>query len=161
MPKNCDNTSVGVIIERGGDIALLKRAKFPVGMAPPAGHIDEHGSPLLAGINEVREELGLVIEPYSLIRTAITARRVENRCRRAGGDHHLWWVYEAQHSEGELDPSNDETQGAAWYPSEMVQSLVDRTRDRQLGRIAARDWNENPGLEQVWLDFFVELGYAK
>ena len=97
MAKICDNTSVGVIIRgSGGKYALLKRAKFPVGIAPVAGHIDDHGSPVQAALDEAEEELGLIIEPSDLMPTEIAARRVDNVCSREGGGHHIWSVYEAE-----------------------------------------------------------------
>ena len=75
MPKNCDNKSVGVIIQNPeGEVALLRRAKFPVGMAPVAGHVDEHGSPEQAAIDEAAEEVGLHISLSGLRSTIIQAR---------------------------------------------------------------------------------------
>jgi len=62
MENLCDNKSVGVIVQNdGGDILLLHRARFPFGMAPPAGHIDDHGSPEQAAVTEVFEEVGLTL----------------------------------------------------------------------------------------------------
>ncbi len=161
MAKECDNTSVGVIIERDDKIALLKRAKFPIGIAPPAGHIDEHGNPEQAAVNEVREELGLIIAISGLQRTAITNRRVDNICRRSGGDHHNWWVYTTSQAEGELAPSIEETKGAAWYNISVVQALADRTQAFEREELTPDEWEQNPGLEPVWRDFFHELGYVE
>src|SRR5487761_1087297 len=94
MSKICDHTSVGVIIhDQMGSLALLKRAKFPVGIAPAAGHIDDHGSPEQAARDEVYEELGIKVT--DLAKTSISNRRVENKCRREGGDYHYWYVFEA------------------------------------------------------------------
>jgi 8-oxo-dGTP pyrophosphatase MutT (NUDIX family) len=161
MAKICDNKSVGVIIERDGKIALLKRAKFPIAIAPPAGHIDDHGSPEQAAIDEVNEELGLVIASVDLKPTAIANRRVENRCRREGGDHHFWWVFQADKTLGELKPSEDETQGAGWYTREELQELASRAKSLLAADAPQEDWQQNPGLEPVWLDFLSELGYVK
>jgi NUDIX domain len=73
MTKQCDNTSVGVVIrDAEGRFALLKRAKFPVGIAPAAGHIDDHGSPEQAALDEVREELGIVLTLDELKKPALT-----------------------------------------------------------------------------------------
>ena len=161
MSKNCDNMSVGVIIQNSeGKIALLKRARFPVGIAPPAGHVDDHGSPKQAALDEVREELGLIIAPDNLRPTGIQERKVNNQCRRPGGDHHVWWVYEANEFSGELVPDPEETKGADWYDATQLQSLADRTKAFRAGSVPADEWGANPGLEEIWLDFLVELGYV-
>lgn len=159
--KTCDNLSVGVVIRSPeGNHALLKRAKFPIGMAPVAGHIDEHGGPEIAAINEAWEEVGLTIAPDDLVVTAIKDRRVNNTCRRTGGDHHVWTVYEAARFSGDINPDPDETKGAEWYTPEQVQAFADRTKAFLAGEINPNDWEENPGLEDVWLAFYVELGYV-
>lgn len=161
MKKRCDNTSVGVIIrDSQGRFALLKRAIFPVGIAPAAGHIDDHGSAEQAAKDEVHEELGIVLN--DLGKTVIDARRMDNVCRRPGGDHHVWSVYEATVPTGTtLKPDKDETKGAGWYSAEQLQALADRTRAYHTGNVSEADWQANPGLEEVWLSFMVELGFVK
>ncbi len=162
MTKTCDNTSVGVIIKNiDGKFALLERAKFPIGIAPVAGHIDDHGSAEQAAIDEAEEELGLTIEPADLLATKITNRRVNNQCRRPGGDYHVWTVYEAEQFLGDLSPDPEATKGAAWYTAAQLQKLADRTKARRAGKIADEEWAKNPGLEGTWLDFLTELGYVK
>ncbi len=159
--RNCDNMSVGVIIRSPeGEFALLKRARFPIGIAPPAGHIDEHGRPEQAAVAEVHEELGLMIALDGLRNTVIQGRRVNNQCRRPGGDHHDWRVYESTEYSGVLTPDADETQGAGWYDPDQLQALADRTKAFQAGQLSQAAWETNPGLEEVWLDFFTELGYV-
>lgn len=161
-PKVCDHTSVGVVLEdKQGNVLLLKRAKFPVGMAPPAGHIDDHGSPEQAAVDEVREEVGLMILPTALNKTAIQKRRTNLPCRRIDGDHHDWWIYKATDYSGDLRPSEDETKGAAWYSPGELQALADRTREFKAGGITIADYQANPGFDEVWLGFMVELGYVK
>lgn len=161
MAKECDNLSVGVIIENDDKIALLKRAKFTIAIAPPAGHIDEHGSPEQAAINEVSEELGLIISLGGLLKTVIDGRNVSNRCRRIGGDYHKWWVYRTTDFSGTINPSQDETQGAGWYSRQEIQSLADCAKLLKEGKISEEEWCENPGLEVVWYDFMSELGYIE
>ena len=159
MAKICDNTSVGVIIiNSGGKVALLKRANFPIRIAPPAGHIDDHGSAVQAALDEVEEEIGLIIDPSDLMPTAISERRIDNPCSRTGGDHHVWTVYRAEQFLGDIDPDPEETQGAEWYSKKQLQRLADRTKDYKAGKIPESEWKENPGLEEVWLDFMLELG---
>lgn len=161
MPKNCDNTSVGVIIERNRNIALLRRARFPIAMAPPAGHIDDHGSPEQASLDEVAEELGLIIALGGLKKTPINNRYVNNRCRRPGGDHHYWTVFTASQFSGELNPSADEAKGAGWYPIAQVQHLADLTAAYARGEYSEEEWQARPGLEPVWVTFMAELGYIQ
>lgn len=161
MAKYCDHTSVGVILrDQEGKFALLKRALFPVGIAPAAGHIDDHGSPEQAAIDEAEEELGVSVKD-KLQRTAIYDRRVDNTCRREGGDYHHWSVFEATIEPTELRPSPDETKGASWYDQNKLQALADRTEDYHAGKIAKDEWEANPGLEEVWVPFLSELGYIK
>ena len=161
MTQPCDNLSVGVIIEQNDKIALLKRAKSPIAMAPPAGHIDDHGSPEQAAVDEVFEEIGLSITSDGLVPTVISNRRVNNQCRRVNGDHHTWWVYRATKFEGTIAPCADETQGANWYTKKELQAFADRTRSLVAANSTQADWQENPGLEETWLAFFIELGYIK
>ena len=156
--KICDNTSVGIVIrDKAGNFALLKRAKFPIAIAPVAGHIDDHGSPEQAALDEVSEELGLTV--INLTKTPIYNRRMENKCRRIGGDHHNWYVFTTTVADTAMKPSEDETRGAGWYDKEQLQALVDRTKAYQAGEIAEDAWAENPGLEVVWVTFMSELGY--
>ncbi len=161
MEKYCDNLSVGVILTNDNDeLALLTRGKFPIGIAPPAGHVDTHGSLEQAAIDEVREELGVMLAIEGLRRTAIADRRVDNVCRREGGDHHVWTVYEA-HVEAavQLMPDPEETKGAKWYKPEVVRALAERTRQYQLGNIDEAAWSDQPGIEPIWVDFMQETGY--
>ena len=160
MEKYCDNRSVGIILRNHhGGYALLKRGRFPIGIAPPAGHIDTHGNPEQAAVDEAREELGVQLAVAALRKTAIYERRVENVCRRIGGGHHVWNVYEAETEQLDLTPDPDETHGAAWYSSTALQVLANRTRRFQKGQIQHTAWAEQPGLEEVWLGFLNELGH--
>lgn len=158
MSKICDNLSVGVIIrDNSGNIALLKRAKFPVGISPVAGHVDDHGSPEQAAKDETSEEMGLTV--LDLKKTKIYGRLVNNVCRREGGDHHTWYVYETTVEDTVLRPSEDETKGASWYDQNQLQAFADRTKAYHEGKISEAEWEENPGLEDVWVSFLSELGY--
>jgi 8-oxo-dGTP pyrophosphatase MutT (NUDIX family) len=165
MPKVCDNKSVGVIIQNPeGELALLKRARFPIGYAPPAGHADladEHATIEQAALDEVHEEVGLTIAVGGLRKSIIDERRVDNQCRREGGSFHEWTVYEADEYTGDIMPDPDETAGAAWYGYGAVQALADRTKAYRAGQVDQDDWATNPGIEPIWLDFLVELGYVE
>jgi 8-oxo-dGTP pyrophosphatase MutT (NUDIX family) len=162
MTKECDHKSVGVLLRNErNELALLERGRFPIGIAPPAGHVDDHGTPEQAAIEEVSEEVGVIVALDGLKRTAVRDRRVGNVCRRENGDHHVWNVYEAAVTYPVLHADPDETKGAAWYAMDAVQELAARTKAYQEGRISEQQWAENPGLEEVWLAFLTELGYVR
>lgn len=157
--KVCDNKSVGIIIHGPQDsYALLRRAFFPIGYAPAAGHVDAHGSPEQAAIDEAHEELGLTIAPADLNKTAIAGTRFNNHCRRKGGTFHDWWVFDVTKFTGELVPDPTETKGAAWYGAQDLQLLADRTRQYQAQMIDQQDWQNEPGLEEVWVTILEQLG---
>jgi 8-oxo-dGTP pyrophosphatase MutT (NUDIX family) len=157
----CDHTSVGVIIENpDGHLAMVKRARFPVGYAPVAGHIDQHDTPRLAALAETEEELGVVLEDSFLVPTAISCRTVNNCCRRTGGSYHTWWVYRVTLTAWvELIHDPDEALEALWLAPEMVENLATRTRAYRSGELSSTAWINNPGIEDVWLEFLAELHY--
>lgn len=157
----CDHTSVGVlIVDPEERVLLIEREKYPFGMAAPAGHMDpeDGGDPERAALREVREETGLIIAAGGLVRTSIEGRRVSNNCRR-NGQYHNWWVYTTTDYEGDLDPKVDEAKNAGWYDRQALQDLAQRTHAYEAGRIAEDDWVKNPGLEDVWLKFVLELKF--
>ncbi len=160
--KVCDNKSVGVIIrDTAGMVVLIKRANFPIGYAPVAGHIDDHGSVEQAAVDEVQEEVGLIITMEDLGSTSIAERRYTNHCRRQGGTYHDWWVFFVDKYQGEIKPDPNETKGADWYDVVELQRLADRTREYQAQMIEQADWEADPGLEETWVDMLVELGLIR
>ena len=154
MEKYCDHKSVGVILTNEYDeIALLKRARFPIAIAPPAGHIDSHGTPEQAAVEEVYEEIGIQIDPEDLVKTSRVNRRVFNVCRREGGDYHDWTVYEARVAKGDLRADPNETTGAEWYSRDTFRILIE---------MSVRQTISTPNaIEPIWLDFMTELGYIE
>ncbi len=150
----CDNQSVGVVITQPtGEVLLLDRARFPFGLAAPAGHVDEHGSLEQAATTEVFEEVGLII-PIRGLEKVIDARRINNQCRRQNGDYHIWTVYTTSTDATQLRASSDETKGANWYSREQLWQVAENTRQQQIGRYAG-----NLVFEPIWMDFLTELGY--
>lgn len=158
MTKVCDNTSVGVVLrDEEGNLALLKRGRFPVGIAPAAGHIDDHGSPEQAAVDEVFEEIGVTLEVKDLS-PLIVARDIPNVCRRPNGDHHVWTVYAATVPTGTIiTPDKEQTKGARWYTAAEVAELAQRTRAYRHGDVPEESWQQDPGLEEIWLDFLTKL----
>lgn len=151
--KKCDNKSVGLLVWRGGKLLLIERKKFPFGFAPPAGHVDDHGSFERAARAELKEEVGLDAENLILI----VEGRKENKCRREGGDWHYWMIYEAQAS-GSVDRSLDETKQVGWFNKVEIKNLALRTEMYNKGDVPEEEWEKSPGLEQVWFEWFKEVG---
>lgn len=150
--KVCDNKSVGMIIRKGETILLIERKKPPYGFAPPAGHVDDKGSFDNAAKEEVEEEVGLNVVNVTLV----TEGRKENPCRRPGGSWHYWKIYEVETS-GEVKRSEDETKQAGWYTVDQIKTLAQRTVSYKAGEISEDDWQNSPGIEPVWCEWFKEL----
>ncbi|MEE1823766.1 NUDIX hydrolase [Streptomyces sp. BE20] len=148
--KTCDNTSVGVFItDHRGRYLMFDRATFPVGAAPAAGHIDDHGSARDAARAEVEEELGLTV----------TGCWRDNPCRRrpgARGTGHDWTVYRAT-VVGDLVPSARETKNVRWIPPVALQELVDRTVAYAHGRVTDAEFEAEPGIEPVWVQWLADV----
>lgn len=151
-PKRCDHTSVGVMVWREGKLLMIERKNFPFGFAPPAGHVDEHGSYEDAARKELQEEVGLLVRRLKLL---IEGRK-DNHCKREDGTWHFWKVYVAT-AEGELKRSEDETKQAGWFTKDDLQRLADRTRQYLDGQIPDEEWQAEPGLEPIWFDWLREL----
>lgn len=148
----CDNKSVGMIIKNGENILLIERKKFPFGFAPPAGHVDDKGSFENAAKEETEEEVGLTPRNVELILEG----RKENPCRREGGTWHYWKIYQFE-ADGEIKRSEDETKQAGWFSVDQIKSLVQRTKSYLAGEILEEEWQQSPGLEPVWVEWFKEL----
>ncbi len=153
MPKICDHTSVGMIIEKEDKILLIERAKFPKGFACPAGHVDADSSYESAAQRELKEEVGLETENLKLL----IEMRMENPCRRDDGTWHHWKVYHVEWH-GDVERSLDETKKVGWYAKEEIKALGERTERYLDGKIDEEEWDKNPGLEPVWYDWFKKLG---
>lgn len=154
--KVCDNASVGVIVKNAaGEYLMFERATFPPGVAPAAGHVDEHGTVEEAARAEVHEELGLTVD--FLMRVGGGWRR--NRCRRQPGPRgigHQWTVFHATVT-GDLNPSARETRNARWITADELQTLADRTATYARGALTDAQWAETPGIEPVWIAWLYDL----
>ena len=150
----CNHTSVGIIVERYGSLLLIERQKFPIGMAVPAGHVDEGETYEQAAYRELFEETGL--EAHGLI-LVIEGRRYQS-CRRPGGSFHDWKVYRAHvtHSQ-ELRENTDECKRIDWYTPEYVAHLAKRTELYVAQQLSPAQWQASPGLEVVWYQFLRNL----
>lgn len=155
--RSCDNTSVGVLITNPARCYLMiTRAKFPIGIAPVAGHVDEHGSPYDAALAETQEEVGLDVTSLDLVAEGWRG----NVCRRASARPargHQWWIFQAQ-TAGFVKASREETRGARWYSPAQLQVLTWRTASYARGLVLEEDWERQPGIEPVWCRWLVERG---
>jgi 8-oxo-dGTP pyrophosphatase MutT (NUDIX family) len=154
----CDHRSVGIdIVGTDGARLMLERVKPPVGIAPAAGHVDEHGSPEYAARAETVEELGLTVISLNLM----VGDWVPNRCRRdvvPGCDvGHLWTIYRAKVT-GDINPGADEARNVAWRSADQVHDLVNRTVGYARGEITGAEFADVPGLEPVWVCWYARLG---
>lgn len=152
MPKICDHTSVGMIVQKDGKILLIERANFPKGFACPAGHVDGDETYEISAARELKEEVGLDTTDLQLL----IDKRKENPCKREGGTWHHWKIYKTE-AAGDVVRSLDETKKAGWYSIDETKALAEKTKQYLKGEISEEAWNENPGLEPVWYEWFQEL----
>jgi ADP-ribose pyrophosphatase YjhB (NUDIX family) len=154
----CDHKSVGVLLpdEAGRRWLMFRRVRFPVGIAPAAGHVDGHGGFAAAARAEVGEELGLQVQ----VLRQVTGGWRPYPCRRLASQPlpgHRWAVYLAE-ATGQLRPDPAEAAGARWYTRAELQRLADRTVAHALGLITPVEFAADPGLEPVWLDWLRAAG---
>lgn len=152
MNRVCDHTSVGMLVWRDDKLLLVERRKPPLGFAPPAGHVDHHGSFEQAARNELKEEVGLDIEHIELIAEG----RKDNSCRRQNGTWHYWKVYNVL-ANGHIDRNHEETKSVGWYDRDNLVWLASRTRQYLSGKILDKEWQDQPGLEPIWYEWFKQL----
>lgn len=152
----CDNTSVGVLIPGpAGRLLMVRRLRPPFGIAPVAGHVDDHNGIIGAAIAEVAEEVGLEVQGLKFL----GAPWRDNICRRRPGPlgfGHAWNLYLAD-TTGTVTTAPDETAEARWYEPAEIQQLAERTVAYARGRISTAAFTAEPGLEPVWVRFLAEL----
>lgn len=153
MPRPCNHTSVGMLVEREGKILLIERARFPLGFSIPAGHVDEGENYEDAARRELAEEVGL----HAIDLLLVMEGRKNVACRRPGGDWHYWKLYRVV-ATGEIKGSLEETKKAGWYSREEIQHLSEKTKAFLSGTLSAENWEQSPGLEPIMYEWFKELG---
>ncbi len=151
---SCDHTSVGVLVPGPEGLLVFERARPPAGLAPVAGHIDQHGSPEQAARNEVAEEVGLTV---TRLHPLLTQWR-PNHCRRtpSGPVGHQWWIFQAE-VRGTLRFSAREVRAPRWVRPERLQHTALRTVDYAEGRLTRTEFESRPGLAPVWCHFLHAL----
>jgi len=119
--EKCPGHSVGALIKKEGKILLLFRKKFPIGWAPPAGHIEEGETPDAALIREIQEEVGLRIISSKLL---IGQKEFPNSCSR-GYKKHDWWVFEIEIWKGLPGIKEpDKAEELGWFSPEAIRELA-------------------------------------
>ncbi|GAA3863138.1 hypothetical protein GCM10022243_32050 [Saccharothrix violaceirubra] len=152
--KYCDHAAVGVLISSPDGLLVFERARPPAGIAPVAGHVDQHGGPEHAARIEVAEEVGLTVTSLDLLLTAWRP----NHGRRPTSDRvgHQWWIYRAQTS-GPIRPSAQEVRTPRWLHQDQLQQHAHRTAAYAEGQLSEEQFSAHPGLEPVWVRFLHEL----
>ncbi len=160
--KACDNHVVGVLIhDAAGRLLMFQRATPPPGVAPPAGHVEHHGSADDAAVAEVREEVGLTVVRLRPLLSAWLPDSCGSRdLPGPQGFDHRWTVYRADVT-GEVEADVREARHPYWYTPAEVQALTDRTVAYAHGRLSAEEFAAEPGLEPVWVGFLRDLGLVR
>lgn len=155
--ERCNNTSVGVVVVSTNRLLMIERARPPYGWALPAGHVDTGETHRSAAARELREEVGLVVDPYRL--RYLTSSQVDNRCRRPGGDWHYWEVYEAPGSAVVGEPRySEETACVEWVGFHRLEELLGLSAQHVMSGAGAEVWRARPGLEPVWQQLMTDMG---
>lgn len=151
---HCDHASVGILVFCRGRLLLIERRRKPLGWAPPAGHVDDHGGFEEAARGELLEEVGLTAGPLELVAEGYR----DNCCRRPRGTWHYWKIYRTSAS-GEVRSARLEVRAHRWCSPGELAALAAKTR-RQLGAGATDvEVRNDPGLEPVWCDWLSRIGY--
>ncbi|MEU5898752.1 NUDIX hydrolase [Streptomyces venezuelae] len=150
----CDHASVGVLISSPSGLLVFERATPPAGIAPVAGHVDEHGGPEQAARAEVTEEVGLTV---THLHPLLNQWR-PNHCRRTpiGPVGHRWWIFQAEVS-GTLRPSPREVSAPRWLRPTRLRQYAARTAAYANGHLNREEFEQEPGLEPVWCRFLHDL----
>ena len=150
--KICDHKSVGMLAWKDSKLLLIERKRFPFGFAPPAGHLDQDNSFEKAAKRELKEETSLKAASLKLVLDA----KKNNVCRRIGGNWHHWKIYEIK-TTGKVKRNPVETKQIGWYSLNEIKILVKITASYLKGKITEEKWQQKPGIETVWYDWFKEL----
>lgn len=165
-PKKCDNKSVGVIIRKEDNFAVIKKKNFPRAYAFVAGHLDGNTYEA-AALKEVREEAGIYVMSLKLK----LEEKYFSPCKREGGEWHNWRMYEAEKWSGEIQAGSD-TMEAFWTTRNDLTNLAQRTlyfsdklnipADNLAEFVPAisenPQWQKDPGLEPIWLIMLQKIG---
>lgn len=169
MIKICDNTSGGILVYKGQDLLMIERKKNNFGMAIPAGHLDGDASGQ-GTARELKEETGIIADELTLR----LEKTLPNTCKREGGTHHAWSIFEASRWHGDVRPSESEVKSYFWASPQKIRELSQKLEDLALKKkipltlkhlaLLVKETNEDPewishpGLEPPMYFLFKELG---
>lgn len=142
-----------IVQDQSDRVLLIERQRFPYGFAAPAGHVDGDPDFATAAVRELKEEVGL---ESAKLEQVLERKHEPNPCRRQDGSWHHWIVYRVR-TLGRAKANKDEAKNLSWYTLADREALAARTQAYQQGAITDAEWQERPGLEPVWYDFFKEL----
>lgn len=143
-----------MLITGAAGLLVFERATPPTGLAPVAGHVNEHGGPEHAARAEVSEEVGLTVTHLHPLLT----QWCPNRCGRTptGPVGHQWWIFHAEVG-GVLRPSAAEVRAPRWIGTEELQLAALRTVAYAEGHVDRTEFERRPGLVPVWCHFLHAL----
>jgi ADP-ribose pyrophosphatase YjhB (NUDIX family) len=150
--KLCSNKASGILVWKNNKLLLIERKIFPIGMAPPAGHVEGDDDYKSTAKKELKEEVGL-----DVVRLKLLVRgRKDNQCVRTNGSWHYWNIFEAK-VRGNIKPSTREVKSTGWYSREDIKKLALETSKYISGKVFEKGWKSSPGLEVVWYEWFKKL----
>ena len=168
MANKCDNKCSAMRFELNRKILMIERKKYNPGWALPAGHLDGL-SAKEAARKESKEEVGLA--PEKLER--VLEISLPNTCKRDGGTHHYWYVFDVPKWSGELKASEEEVKKMEWKTKEEISELLAKLQNfvsahgffltpEDLPKVVKKtnedvEWKKSPGLEPPMYFLFKEL----
>ena len=140
--KLCPFDSVGLVVTKtSGEVLVLERKKFPLGLALPAGHLDFIGDTKesfeVAARRELYEETGLRAKTLKLLVDKI----FHNLCSK-GFDGHHWQIFEVVEWEGEPRVMEPDKHARVWWAT--PKSITDWIR-------------QGKATDPAWLKFIFPL----
>ena len=159
----CDHRVAGALIEGADGYAgdpgthlMFERVKPPYGVAPPCGHVDEHGSFFEAMCEETREEVNLSVEDWADL---VNEEWRGNACRRdhSGPTGHTVMIKKVR-ARGIPRPAPKETKNLRWYTKEEIRDLTARTILYANGHLSDEEFRLHPGIEPFWVEWLVRAG---
>lgn len=151
--KECDRRSVGMLVWKEDQLLMIKKAKLPLGFAPPSGHCDSDGSAQIAAVRELRRKVGL----RSVKLEPIIAGWKSNSCDRQNGTQHFWEIFKVITLDNVIATDLSEVVEIRWCTRGELGYLSQITKRFLNGRINEKEWQSAPGIEPVWYEWLAEL----
>ena len=150
--KVCDHNNVGIFIWTNQKLLLVIRTGSQFGYTLPSGHVDGELTFEDAARRELKAETG-----FSIINIEkVGEGKKENKCDRKDGSSHFWKLFKVI-TGGKLIPNENEVKKTAWFSISELKELAEKTLKYNKKEITESEWEQNPGLEPVILEWFQEL----